>query len=101
MHQSQTSGGDSWFPLRMGYTGTAHGGRAVDEAPGRSLMADEHTPGNENTEENAPLDLPASSSPWEPAPPPAPSPSPWAPAQPSPWAPVPPLAEREPEPEPA
>src|SRR5436853_476555 len=86
MHQSQTSGGDSWFPLRMGYTGATHGGRAVDGAPERSLMADEHTPGTGDTEDNAPPDRPAS--PWEPAPPGpsapppawqvgAPTPAPW------------------------
>ncbi|MDQ1505619.1 MAG: serine protease Do [Actinomycetota bacterium] len=48
-------------------------------------MADEHMPGDEITESNAPADRPVSSSPWEPAPPAA---SPWAPAeaQPSPWA---------------
>src|SRR5438067_2240281 len=94
MHQSQTSGGDSWFPLRMGYTGTTHGGRAVCGAPRRRLMADEHTPGTENTDENAPPDPPVSS-PWEPAPA-APSPSPWAPAAQSPWAPTPPPVETPP-----
>src|SRR5258708_7665019 len=61
MHQSQTSGGDSWFPRRMGYTGTMHGGRAADRVPGRQFMADEHTPGNQTT-------LP-------PPPPPAPPPA--------------------------
>src|SRR5437867_1930596 len=71
MHQSQTSGGDSWFPLRMGYTGTTHGGRAVDGGPGRSLMADEHTPGTDNTEDDRPADRP--SSPWELAAPPGPA----------------------------
>src|SRR5437764_239141 len=59
MHQSQTSGGDSWFPLRMGYTGATHGGRAVDGAPERSLMADEHTPGTGDTEDNPPPRRPA------------------------------------------
>src|SRR5258707_4421645 len=88
MHQSQTSGGDSWFPRRMGYTGTMHGGRAADRVPGRQFMADEHTPGNETTEPAAPADRPASpSSPWEPGPS---APSPWAPTQSSPWAAPPP-----------
>src|SRR5581483_9611374 len=91
MHQSQTSGGDSWFPLRMGYTGSRHVGRAVERAPGRSLMADEHTPGTDSTEEHTPADRP-SPSPWEPAAPPPPSPSPWAPAAQSPWPPAPPPA---------
>ena len=57
-------------------------------------MADEHTPGTENTDENAPPDPPVSS-PWEPAPA-APSPSPWAPAAQSPWAPTPPPVETPP-----
>src|SRR5438067_1326550 len=94
MHQSQTSGGDSWFPLRMGYTGATHGGRSVCGAPRRRLMADEHTPGTENTDESAPPDPPVSS-PWEPAPA-APSHSPWAPAAQSPWAPTPPPVETPP-----
>src|SRR4051794_1710619 len=88
MHQSQTSGGNSKFPVRMGYTGTTHGGRAVDRFPGRRSMAEQHVPGDESTESNGPADRPASPSsppsPWEPATPPAPSP--WAPVQPSPWA---------------
>src|SRR5256885_1920430 len=103
MHQSQTSGGDSWFPLRMGYTGTTHGGRAVNRAPGRQFMADEHSAGNEHTEPAAPADRPgAPSSPWEPAGPVGPgAPSPWAPAPTSPWAaPAPPPPPPTPAPEP-
>src|SRR6266513_1964355 len=102
MHQSQTSGGDSWFPLRMGYTGTTHGGRAVNRAPGRQFMADEHSAGNEHTEPAAPADRPgAPSSPWEPAGPVGPgAPSPWAPAPTSPWAAPPPPPPPTPAPEP-
>src|SRR5687767_6036587 len=83
MHQSQTSGGDSKFPHRMGYTGLTHGGRAADRAPGRQFMADEHTPGDETTEPNPTADRPAPRSPWEPAQPAGPSP--WATEQ-SPWS---------------
>ena len=54
-------------------------------------MADEHTPGTDNTEDDGPADRPAS--PWEPAAPPPPSPSPWAPVAQSPWAPTPPPVE--------
>ena len=61
-------------------------------------MADEHTPGTGDTEDNPPPDRPAS--PWEPAPPAAPSSSPWAPAGQSPWAPTPPTIPEVPAPPP-
>ena len=57
-------------------------------------MADEHSPGIGNTEENPPADPPAPSSPWEPATPAASSP--WAPASPSPWAPATPPSDASP-----
>src|SRR5687768_6344804 len=83
MHQSQTSGGDSKFPRRMGYTGRTHGSRAADRAPGRQSMADDHMPGDETTEPSPAADRPAPRSPWEPAQPAGPSP--WATEQ-SPWS---------------
>src|SRR5438067_5995689 len=114
MHQSQTSGRDSWFPLRMGYTGATHGGRAVAGAPGRHFMADDDSPDRETrspegslepqAQPTGPADRPEdrrfASSPWEPAGPAASSP--WAPAEPSSWAaPAPPPPPPPPAPQPS
>jgi serine protease Do len=64
-------------------------------------MADEHSPGIENTDDTPPPDPPGPS-PWEPAAPAEPaSSSPWAPAPaPSPWAPAPPGSPLPPPPPP-